>query len=126
MPERIGPGYKDATVQVRSTRLFILHASATKTASFNGNSQVVGDYAEGILDIDITAVTGTTPKAVFELQTKVNGKWRTIPGVTIPEQTAVGSVTIEVTNFGEEIRLVGTLSGTTPSFTFTSSFLAKT
>jgi hypothetical protein len=127
MTDRIQPGYEEGSVQIRSTREFVLHAAAAVTASGNGTVEaVVGDYAEGILDIDITAVSGTSPTIDFTLETYVNGTWRTIPGVTLAQKTAVSTLTAAVTNFGDKVRLSWTVGGTTPSFTFKAALIAKT
>lgn len=127
MPDRIQPGFQDADVQIRSCKEFPLHVSAARIVSGSAPiTAVVGDYAEGLLDIDISAVTGTTPSTIFRLETKIKGRWRTVPGSTSAAQTGVGSVTLPITNFGDEVRLAWTMTGTTPSFTFDSSFIAKT
>jgi hypothetical protein len=127
MPDRIPAGFQDADVIIRSTRELNLHVSAARTASGNAPiSQIVGDYTEGLLDVDISAVSGTTPSVIFRLETKIKGRWRTVPNSATAAQTAQGSVQMPITNFGEEIRLAWTMTGTTPSFTFDSTFLVKT
>jgi hypothetical protein len=127
MPDRIQPGFQDGDVQIRSVKEFNLHTSAARTASGNAPiSQIVGDYSDGLLDIDISVATGTTPSAIFRLETKIKGRWRTVPNSTSAAQTTAGSVTLQVTNFGDEVRLAWAMTGTTPSFTFDASFMAKT
>lgn len=126
MPDRIQPGFIENEVEVKSTREQVLHAGAAETTNGNSPAITVGDFTEGLLAIDITAVSGASASAAFVLQTLIDGVWRAVPGVTIAAQTANGPVTVAVTDFGDKIRLAWTLTGTTPSFTFASSFMAKT
>lgn len=125
MPDRIQTGFKDGQVQIHSVKEQVLHASAAETASLSSAAIIVGDYIEGILDINVTAVAGTTPSATFTLETFVNGGWRTLPNVTIAAMTAAGIKTVQVTNFGDQLRISWALTGTTPSFTFNASFVGK-
>lgn len=127
MSDRIGNGFIGATAVAESTKEIIVHASAAETASGNSAQFDASAYAEGLLFIDITAVSGTTPTAAFTLQTFdfASQTWFPVPGVTIAQQTAVGEVATAVANFGETLRLAWTLGGTTPSFTFVASFVPK-
>lgn len=124
MPERIGPGHFEERVLVRSTKNFIIHASAEETADGQTDSIVVGDYIEGLLVLDATAVAGTSESIAFTLQTKINGVWVDL-GTTIAAVTAAATQVIAVTNFGDEIRLSFDLNGTTTGVTFAATFLAK-
>lgn len=125
--DRVQNSFVSAQAEVRNTQEITLHASAAEAASGNSATFDVSNNFEGLLVIDITAVSGTTPTANFTLQTLdfLSGKYVAVPNVTIAQQTAVGTVVVPVTNFGEKLRLVWTLGGTTPSFTFTAGFTAK-
>lgn len=103
----------------------ILKSSAAVTANGQSNPADVTSFEQGLLFIDITAVSGTSPTIDFKVQTKIAGEWVDLPGVTIAQQTAVGDVVTALTNFGKDIRLSYTVGGTTPSFTFSVTFLGK-
>lgn len=111
--------------KVCNTKIFPVQASGAQTASGNSSPIFSGDYKEGLLAINISAVTGTSPACQFALQVSDGTNWFNIPNVTISNQTAAGQVIVPVTNFGDQIRLAWTISGTTPSFTFSANFLAK-
>lgn len=102
-----------------------LKASGAVTANGTSNSADVTIFEQGLLLIDITAVSGTTPTIDFKVQVKIAGDWVDLPGVTIAQQTAVGKVVTALNNIGKEIRVSYTVGGTAPSFTFSITFLGK-
>lgn len=110
---------------MKSTAEVVIKLSSATTANGQGASQDVGQFSEGLLLIDITAVSGTSPTLDIAAQTKINGTWVDIPGVTIAQQTAVNTLAVALTNFGKDIRLDMTVGGTTPSFTFSAHLLVK-
>lgn len=126
--DRVGTNFVSTFATVTNTKEITFTPAATAVTA-NGQSSVqdVSSYKEGILVIDITAVTGTTPTLNIAVQTYdfLSGKWVTVPGVTVAQQTAVGTVAVAVTNFGEQMRLSYTVGGTTPSFTLSAGFTAK-
>lgn len=128
MSDRIGNGFLGAEAVADSTKELVLNAG-TAPVTANGNSAAVdaSSYAEALLFIDITAVSGTSPTANFTLQTYdfESQLWYAVPGVTIAQQTATGQVVAAATNFGEQVRLSWTVGGTSPSFTFKASFVPK-
>lgn len=128
--DRVGSSFVTGGASIRNSQEFTLHASVAETAS--GNSGLTGfDVSanfEGLLVIDITAVSGTTPTINFTFETLdfLSGKWVAVPSAgTIAQQTTAATVVTAVTNFGEKIRLRWVVAGTTPSFTFTAGFTAK-
>ena len=124
--DRLGNGAPSGVVAHSSiTKNYTLHASAAEIVTGNSASIYAGDYREGLLTINITAVTGTTPSCQFALQAFDGIAWYNVPNVTIAAQTAAGKVIVPVTNFGDQLQLTWTITGTTPSFTFSSNFLAK-
>lgn len=102
-----------------------LKSSGAVTA--NGQSEIadVTLFGPGLLLIDITAVSGTTPTIDFVVQTRIAGIWVALPNVTIAQKTTVTSFATALTNTGKEIRLSWTVGGTSPSFTFSSTYLGK-
>lgn len=74
---------------------------------------------DGRLVIDVTAVSGTTPSAIFELQGKVGSQYYAL--CTLTAITAVGKGTCTAVSIPAVVRLAYTITGTTPSFTFSAS-----
>lgn len=107
-----------------------LQASVTKTASFNGAALNLGDgYAPGGLGaivaavIDVTAIDTTSGNETyaFKLQQSADGStnWTDIgPSVSA---TAVGVIIAKGIVTTENIRLVLTAGGTTPSITYSAN-----
>ena len=106
-------------------------ASAAQTANGNTANLSVSQYHELAVGVNITAVTGTSPSMTLNVDTLgADGIWYTI--YTSSAQTAAGAVVTSIgaglaTNqsFGQTIRLRWTITGTTPSFTFSASILGK-
>lgn len=113
------------------------YAAATKTASENSASVRTTHFKKARLDVDVTAASGTTPTLVIEVQTSYDGtEW--FPAATLTDKerqgsltrltaptdeakiTVVGNYTCEIDNLSDYARLALTITGTTPSFTFTA------
>lgn len=124
MVDRLGNSYASTLAQVRNTRLIVLQDSSPVSVSGETEPINVGDYIEGLIGIDITAVSGTSPTCDFKVETLIGNKWYDT-GTTIAQQTSAGQVLAKLTNFGESIRLKYTLGGTSPVFTFAATFLGK-
>jgi hypothetical protein len=75
--------------------------------------------------MDVSAVSGTTPSMVITIEGvhPATNKWETI--VTFPAQTAVTNATVPIAGipvnplYHQVLRTRWTITGTTPSFTFT-------
>jgi hypothetical protein len=113
----------------------VLDASLARAASGAG---VTGANITGtgiLVYTNITAVTGTTPTLILNLQVQdpVSLLWVNVPGVVFPTRTAVGLfatviypgvvATADVINMPvpRVYRLAWTIGGTTPSFTFSTA-----
>jgi uncharacterized integral membrane protein len=107
------------------TSELILKASGAVTANGQSDAQDVSIFDEGLLLVDITTVSGTSPTLDLTIQTEINGKWVALPGVSIAQQTAANALAVALTNFGKKIRLSWTVGGTSPSFTFSLAFIGK-
>lgn len=90
---------------MKATAEVVIKESSAITVTGQSVSQDVGQFSEGLLLIDITAVSGTTPTLDITVQTKINNTWMDIPGVTIAQQTAIATLAVALTNFGKDIRL---------------------
>lgn len=125
--DRVGSNFVLGEAIVRNTQEITLHASQAETANGNSGTFDVSNSVEGLLVIDITAVSGTSPTINFFFETLdfLSGKYVAVPSVSIAQQTGVATVTAAATNFGEKVRLRWVVGGTNPSFTFTAGFTAK-
>jgi hypothetical protein len=113
-----------------------IHASLPETVT--GQSAVVTNYnASGaVFFFDVTAVSGTTPSLTFKLQAfdTTSGKFVDVAGAATVAITATGTFALAVAPGITVVanaaiaaqlpfawRIVWTITGTTPSFTFTAS-----
>jgi hypothetical protein len=119
--------------EIRELELF---PSAARTATVNG-SDVNNWRHRGVrLWLDITVVSGTTPTLDVKVQSKdhISGKYVDIPSAAFVQKTATGSDDLlvypgvaETANrsvsdvLPKTFRVVATIGGTTPSFTFSLS-----
>lgn len=111
-----------------------LVASAARTATGTG-TQVCGfgRYEKFTMQLAVTAASGTTPTLDVTVQHSIDGgtTWFTL--ATFTQKTAAGSelkteseveaATAEV--YGDCIRAIWTIGGTTPSFTFSVKISAQ-
>ena len=108
--------------------------SGTFTASANGADFTNYDAARGYFFLNITAASGTTPSLTLKLQAKCDttGVYYDVPGAAFAAKTAAGSDMLVVKPgvaavanqavsqpVPSTFRWVATITGTTPSFTFT-------
>jgi len=94
-----------------------LAALAARTASDSGSAVELGDRGTLRLDLTVTAAAGTLPSLQVDIQTSADGStWRTIGGFTA--LAAAGSQRASFLGADRFVRAIWTISGTTPSFTF--------
>lgn len=117
---------------VRYVRRYTLHPSQAETASGSSAPVDVSNFAEALLFITVTAVSGTTPSMQLALQTQdpVTGNWVNVPNINpaLPSSITApttGTNVYALTNYGQQLRLSWTISGTSPSFTFTAGLVCK-
>jgi hypothetical protein len=115
----------------------VLVPSAARTATFNGEDFADLSGSNGMFVLNITAVSGTTPTLDIKLQLKVAaGLYIDIPGAAFAQKTATGTdylivhpaITVVANKavsqcLGDVIRAVSTIGGTTPSFTYTLTYI---
>ncbi len=77
--------------------------------------------------MNVTAVSGTTPTLAVKLQVSDDGgtTWYDLPGGAFTSATAATAQAIQISNFGDTLRAVSTIGGTTPSFTYAVKLVAK-
>lgn len=100
-------------------------ASAARTATGQGTATAGFGAARRLrVFVVVTAVSGTSPTLTVALQDSPDGtNWpalaTTLTGSS-PSITATGTYVFDVTGgFGDILRPIWTIGGTTPSFTFT-------
>ncbi len=104
-------------------------ASSAQTASGSTAFLNVSSFRELAVDINVTAVSGTVPSCTFKVdRLGADGIWYNV--WTSAAITAAGTASTSVgpglatsASFGDVVRLTWTISGTTPSFTFSASIV---
>ena len=119
------------TAQQASTATLYTLASQTTSTNADSGSLDVTKYRETLVLCNITAATGTTPTIQFFVESLgSDGIWyaiyssSTINGVATVVKS-IGSGQSSATSLGNTIRLRWAITGTTPSFTFSASIIAK-
>lgn len=113
-------GYQMASGQYANTRDVEVQASVTRTATANGAAVEVGDRGTLRLLLDVTARSGTSPSMTVAIETSYDGTtWRSV--ASFAAATAVGTERKSFTGIDRYVRAVATISGTSPSFTYSVS-----
>lgn len=100
-------------------------ASAARTATGQSTAFPCGTGDDVAIFVDITAVSGTSPSMTVNVEwSNDNSTWFVAdPADAFTAQTAVGKKVKSFTVKGQYARLNFTISGTSPSFTFSASAL---
>lgn len=95
-----------------------LRESAAMTSSTTGDWFELGDRGTLRLDLEIAAVSGTNPVLHIQIETArtTSGTARVVDAFAL--KTATGSERRAMSGCDRFVRYVATLSGTSPSFTF--------
>ena len=101
-------------------------ASAARTTT--GNSGVLTGYGQAQTlraQLDVTVVTGTVPSMTVLIEDTLDGtNWQTVG--TFVAKTVAGREVVNVTlPFSDQLRVSWTITGTTPSFTFSVRWAAE-
>lgn len=94
-------------------------ASVARTATGNsGQLSGYGNCKTLRAQLNVTAASGTTPTLDVLIQDSLDGtNWNTVG--TFTQKTAAARQVIDVTTpFADRVRVLYTIGGTTPSFTF--------
>jgi len=103
-----------------------LNPAAPLTANANSPALDLGAFNEAVIFLKTTAVSGTAPTLDVKVQTSYDGTDWYDEGTSFTQITAVITPAVrKITNFGNYVRLVFTVGGTTPSFTVVSQIVAK-
>lgn len=111
---------------VRASHI-VLQASAAQTATGNSSAVEVGEYTEALVTLNCTAASGTTPTMTVKVQTSDDKgtTWYDLPSGGFTQLTAAGKQALQITCFGDYIRALWTIGGSTPSFTFVMNVTGK-
>lgn len=103
-------------------QVYVAFSSSARTATANSSAIDVGDADKLILILSVTAHSGTNPTLDVKAQdTPDNGTtYSDIASGAMTQVTTTDSVTrLAITSaFARKIRIVATIGGTTPSYTF--------
>jgi hypothetical protein len=103
-----------------------LAASAARTSSGNTADIDIGRFLYGVVTLDVTAVSGTTPTldVYVEYKDQVSGKY--IPIWSQTGISAVGTWTSDILTLPHKyVRVRWVIGGTSPSFTFSVGMEGK-
>ena len=95
-----------------------LATSAARTTSGNGSATTSLEWAQ-VAKLDVTARSGTTPSLTVVIEESPNGSTGWATRASFTAQTATGTQIIALPRLNHAfLRATWTISGTTPSFTF--------
>jgi hypothetical protein len=100
---------------------FTLVNSAARTSTGNSGALALGDQSVLDLEVNVSAVSGTTPSLALSVLWSNDGTNFGAPdggGDTFAAITVTGTVAKQLTVKGLYCQIVWTITGTTPSFTF--------
>lgn len=101
-------------------RVYTVIPSAARTTTFNHDLEgLAKDYEEMVLYVNCTAVSGTTPTLDISYETTMDGGTTWFTHTSLTQLTATGTERKVIpAPIGIESRILCTIGGTTPSFTF--------
>lgn len=120
-------GYNKSTGDKRAarTRSVTLQAAVTKTATFKSAGVELADQNVVRLNLAVTAHAGTTPTLDVKVQTSkddVDADYVDVPNGAFAQVTTTnGTTRLVVGALDRFVRVVATIAGTTPSYTYSVS-----
>lgn len=96
-------------------------AGSVLTATANSQALELGDRGTLRCTLAVTAASGTTPSMTVQMQTSPDGTTWTNLGAAYTAATGVTSQSQIFSAVDRFVRAVATITGTTPSFTFSLS-----
>lgn len=110
----------------RRTHTIVLAPPAARIAAGGSTAFEVSRFTEALLFIDVTAVSGVTPKLDFEVQTGPAADEVTFVHTKFSEITSAGKTLVKLANIGPWLRLAWSMDGEESSFTFEARLTLKT
>lgn len=108
-----------------------LHPTAARTATGNGSSvDVRAQKGRAAVILDSAAGGGTTPTMVVKIQDSANGSdgWEDVAGAVFAQVAGTASqqkIALDLDATRGHIRIVHTIAGTNPTFTFSVVALGR-
>ena len=102
-----------------------LLVSGARTVSGEGSSLDIGNTRELIVTLDVSAASGTSPTLDVKLQHSPDGSLWSDLGTAFAQKTGVAREVKVFTQYHRYVKVVYTIAGTTPSFTFSVEATAK-
>ena len=102
-----------------------LLASGARTVSGEGSSLDLGNTRELIVTLDVSTASGTSPTLDVKLQHSPDGSLWSDLGTAFAQKTGVAREVKVFTQYHRYVKVVYTIAGTTPSFTFSVKATAK-
>jgi len=115
LPNQLDPVPVQDAINAKSYELL---ATAARTATFNGATVEIPVGRELIATLDVTAASGTTPTLDVKLQHSPDGAIWSDLGTAFAQKVAAGTEVKTFTGIHGFLRVVSTIGGTTPSFTY--------
>ena len=77
--------------------------------------------------VNVTAASGTSPTLNLKIQTSDDGgtTWCDVPSGAFTQATGATTQMLAFTTFGDTVRCVSTIAGTSPSFTYAVKAVCK-
>ncbi len=110
----------------RRTHTIVLAPPATRVAAGGSTAFEVSRFTEALLFIDVTAVSGDSPKLDFEVRTGPEDDEVAFEHTKSAQITSAGKTLVKLTNIGPWIRLAWSVGGEEASFTFEAKLALKT
>ena len=110
----------------RRTHTIVLAPPAARVAAGGSTAFEVSRFTEALLFIDVTAVSGVTPKLDFEVQTGPAADEVAFVHTKSSEITSAGKTLVKLANIGPWLRLAWSVDGEEPSFNFEARLTLKT
>jgi len=104
---------------IHNTREVEFAALSERTGSDASGTEDLEDFIEGLLLVNVTAVSGTSPTLDIIVETRAPSSTAWHKLAAMPQITSTGPASaMSLTNFGKLLRVRWEIGGTTPSFTF--------
>ncbi len=110
----------------RRTHTIVLAPPAARAAAGGSTAFEVSRFTEALLFIDVTAVSGVTPKLDFEVQTGPAADETAFVHTKSSEITSAGKTLVKLANIGPWLRLAWSVDGEEASFNFEARLTLKT
>lgn len=106
------------TLRQTGQREQVVSSAPRTTSGDSGALYGYGAVYQGVVQVNVTAVTGTTPSLTVSVEDTCDGvNWSEVAASSAITATGTTSLRISAP-FSDTLRIVWDISGTTPSFTF--------